>query len=135
MDEQNIQSTNPVPPKVVFVGDYKIGEGEWVEYDEGKHIPIKKGEDVTLSGYFMLLDPSTNEPYPVSKGLQISFYLNHINVKIYNPDGTPIQLFCEVLAAGESSCGETWQTYNVVTAAYERIGFKKAGNITQFTFN
>lgn len=118
MDKQNIQSSNPVPPDVVFVGDYKVGDGEWNEYD-GNHIPINKGEDVTLNGYFMLLDPSTKEPYPVSKGLALAFYLNHINVKIYNSEGMKIELFCEVEAAGESSCGETWQYYKVTTEAYE----------------
>ena len=32
-----------------------------------------------------------------------------------------MQLFCEVLAAGESSCGENWQYFNVTTEAYEPI--------------
>ena len=82
MEKQNIQSSNPVPPDVVFVGQYRVGDGDWNEYD-GKHIPFNNGEDVTLNGYFLLLDPSTNEPYPVSKGLALAFYLNHINVKIY----------------------------------------------------
>lgn len=119
-DNQNIQSSSPVPPDVIFVGEYKVGEGEWREYD-GKHIPIKRGKDVTLNGYFVLLDPTTNEPYPVSEGLMIAFYLNHINVKLYNPNGTKVELFCEVKAAGESSCGETWQYYTVTTEAYEPI--------------
>lgn len=119
-DKQNIQSINPVPPSVEFVGEYKIGEGDWIEYN-GKHIPIKRGKDVTLKGYFILLDPSTNDPHPVSKGLAIAFYLNHINVTIYNPNGSAIQLFCEVEAAKESSCGETWQYYKVTTEAYEPI--------------
>ena len=120
MDKQNIQSSNPVPPDVVFVGEYKIGDGQWEEYN-GKHIPINHGEDVTLNGYFSLLDPNTNEPYPVSKGLMLAFYLNHINLTIHNSDGMKIQLFCEVQAAGESSCGETWQYYSVTTEAYEPI--------------
>ena len=118
MDRQNIQSSNPVPPEVIFVGKYKIGDGDWNEYD-GKHIPINNGEEVTLNGYFMLLDPNTKEPYPVSKGLIVVFYLNHINVTIVNKDGMNIQLFCEVEAAGESSCGETWQYYKLTTEAYE----------------
>lgn len=120
MDNINIQSSSPVPPDVVFVGEYKIGDGDWKEYD-GKHIPINNGKDVTLNGYFMLLDPNTNEPYPVSNGLALSFYLNHINLTIVNKDGMKIQLFCEVKQAGESSCGETWQYYKVTTEAYEPI--------------
>ena len=44
-DKQNIQSINPVPPSVEFVGEYKIGDGDWIEYN-GKHIPIKRGKDV-----------------------------------------------------------------------------------------
>lgn len=120
MDKINVQSSNPVPPDVCFVGKYKVGDSEWKEYD-GKHIPINHGEDVTLNGYFLLLDSRTNEPYPVSSGLALAFYLNHINVTIVNKDGTNLQLFCEVEAAGESSCGETWQYYKVTTDAYEPI--------------
>ena len=120
MDKQNIQSSNPVPPDVVFVGEYKVGDGDWNEYD-GTHIPINKGEDVTLKGYFMLIDPANNEKYPVTKGLGVAFYLNHINVLIYNDDGTKTPLFCEVKAAGESSCGETWQYYRITTEAYKPI--------------
>jgi sensor histidine kinase YesM len=120
MDKRNIQSSNPVPPDVVFVGDYKVGDGDWKEYD-GTHIPIIKGEDVTLNGYFMLIDPANNEKYPVSKGLVLALYLNHVNVKIYNDEEMKVELFCEVKAAGESSCGETWQYYSVTTEAYEPI--------------
>ena len=43
------------------------------------NLPIKKGEDVTLNGYFMLIDSNNNEKYPVSKGLSVAVYLNHIN--------------------------------------------------------
>ena len=121
-EKNNIQSSNPNPPKVVFVGDYKIGDdSEWNKYVENKHIPNKKGEDVTLKGHFLLIDPSSGESYPVSKGLMVAFYLNHINVKIADNSGNSIQLFCEVPQAGESSCGETWQYYSVTTDAYEDI--------------
>lgn len=120
MDKHNIQSSNPVPPKVIFVGEYKIGDGDWNEYD-GTNIPIYHGKDITLSGYFMLIDPNTKEQYPVSKGLGVAFYLNHINVSIVNKDGTKTQLFCEVEEAGESSCGETWQYYMITTDAFEKM--------------
>ena len=120
MDNQNIQSSNPTPPEVAFVGQYKVGDSDWQEYD-GKHIPINHGEDVTLNGYFILFDPSTNEPYPVSKGLVVHFYLNHINVQIQVDENTKIPLFCEVKGAGESSCGETWQYFKITTEAYEPI--------------
>lgn len=50
MDKQNIQSSNPVPPEVVFVGEYKVGDGDWNKYD-GKHIPINNDEEVTLNGF------------------------------------------------------------------------------------
>ena len=123
MHKQNIQSSSPTPPDVVFVGDYKVGDGEWKEYD-GNHIPIIYGEEVTLNGYFMLLDPITNEKHPISKGLGIAFYLNHINVKIFDDEGMNVELFCEVKAAGESSCGENWQYYRVTTDAYEPITIK-----------
>lgn len=118
MEDQNIQSSNPTPPSVQFVGQYKVGTGDWREYDS-KHITNNYDEDVTLNGYFILFDPITNEPYPVSKGLIVAFYLNHINVKIYTDEKTEIELFCEVKTAGESSCGETWQYYRITTEAYE----------------
>ena len=120
MDKHNMQSSIPMPPKVIFVGEYKIGDGDWNEYD-GTNIPIYHGKDITLSGYFMLIDPNTKEQYPVSKGLGVAFYLNHINVSIVNKDGTKTQLFCEVEAAGESSCGETWQYYMITTDAFEKM--------------
>ena len=120
MDKHNVQSQNPVPPKVEFVGKYKIGEGDWQEYD-GQHIPANKGKDITLNGYFVLIDSNNNEKYPVSKGLSVAVYLNHINLRIFNADGTSYQLFCEVEAAGESSCGETWQYFKIQTEAYEPI--------------
>ena len=35
-EKHNIQSSNPNPPQVVFVGDYRIGEDtEWKEYEKG----------------------------------------------------------------------------------------------------
>ena len=120
MDKQNIQSSNPVPPDVVFVGQYKVGDGDWNEYD-GTHIPINNGKDVTLNGNFLLCDPVTNELSPVPKGFNVFFYLNHINVKIYINEETKVELFCEVKAAGESSCGETWQYYRITTEIYEPI--------------
>ena len=116
----NVQSTNANPPSVVFVGNYKIGDNEWEEYD-GSHIEIKKDQDVTLKGHFFLIDPSSEEKYPVSKGLMIAFYLNHINVAIEDNSGNKIKLFCEVPQAGESSCGESWQYYRITTEAYEDI--------------
>lgn len=116
----NIQSSNANPPSVVFVGNYKIGDNEWEEYD-GSHIEIKKDQDVTLKGHFLLIDPSSEEKYPVSKGLMVAFYLNHINVAIEDNAGNKITLFCEVPQAGESSCGESWQYYRITTEAYEDI--------------
>ena len=118
MEKNNVQSVSPVPPAVEFVGEYKIGDGDWQEYN-GKHIPNNKGKDVTLNGYFMIVDSNNGEKYPVSKGLSVAFYLNHINVSIENKDGSKFQLFCEVKAAGESSCGETWQFCPIQTEAYE----------------
>ena len=121
-EKNNIQSSNPNPPKVVFVGDYRIGDDpEWNKYEEGKHIPNNKGEDVTIKGHFLLIDPSSGETYPVSKGLMVAFYLNHINVNVADNAGNNVQLFCEIERAGESSCGETWQYYAVTTQAYEDI--------------
>ena len=120
--EKNIiQSSNANPPQVVFVGNYKIGDNDWIEYKEDEHIAIDNGEDVTLKGYFMLVDPNSKELYPVSKGFMVAFYLNHINVKICDAAGNCIPLFCEIQAAGESSCGETWQYYTVTNEAYEDL--------------
>ena len=55
----NVNSTQALSAtvaKVRFYGEYRIGDGQWQEITEGKHIPATKG-DVTLRGNFHMLTP------------------------------------------------------------------------------
>ena len=69
-----------------FVGEYRIGDGEWQEIVEGKHISSTQG-DVTLRDNFYIKTHS-GEYIGVFKGTTlIAFYTNHINFTFYESDG------------------------------------------------
>lgn len=76
------QSEAPVIAGVMFEGEYQIADGEWHKIKKGEHIPSTQG-DVTLRGYFIMLNPDTNEPIaPLRAGESVSLYCNHIGVQI-----------------------------------------------------
>ena len=74
----NSQAEWAIIPDIKFVGEYKIGDGEWRPVVEGEHIPATKG-DVKLKGVLEILDPGTKEPFgTVEKGSLMLFTFNHI---------------------------------------------------------
>ena len=52
----NTQAISALVAQVRFYGEYRVGDGQWQQIEEGKHIPATKG-DVTLRGNFHMLTP------------------------------------------------------------------------------
>ena len=78
----NKNSTQAEPAmlaQVYFKGDYRIGDGEWIEIKEGEHISSTKG-DVTLRGNFHMLNPLGDYEGVYTDEIPIAFYTNHINL-------------------------------------------------------
>ena len=104
------QSIPATSAQVYFVGEYRIGDGEWKEIIEGEHISSTKG-DVTLRGNFHMLKPN-GEYYGIFKGgSSIAFYTNHINLTFYEVDRKPYSIDNENSRIGVSACGENWTAY------------------------
>jgi hypothetical protein len=98
------QSEPPSVAGVAFQGEYRIGDGEWSEIKEGEHIPSTKG-DVTLRGYFIMLNPTNGEPISkVNPGISISFYFNHIRAEIPIEGVGKIKFDAENELIGEDAC-------------------------------
>lgn len=102
----NSQAAWAIIPEVKFVGEYKIGDGEWNTFVEGEHISATKG-DVMLKGVLEICDPETNETIGrVTEGSLMSFNFNHVTLivtdngqKIYDSD-------TENPVIGEGTCGD-----------------------------
>ena len=98
------QSEAPRIARVIFEGEYKIDSGEWQEIKQEEHIPATQG-DVTLRGYFRMLNPTTGEPLSyVSAGTSVSFYFNHISAQIPIEGVGTIKFDAENERIGEDAC-------------------------------
>ena len=106
----NSQAIKVTNANIYFEGEYSIDGGEWVEIEEGKHIPATAG-DVTLRGRFHMSTPNGEYIGLVKAGTPIAFFLDHVNVKIYESGKMPFELFVENSAVGSSACGEIWVPY------------------------
>ena len=105
----NKNSTQAVPAMladVYFEGEYKIGEGDWLEIKEGVHISSTQGV-VTLRGKFHKLNPIGEYEGIYQDPIAIAFYLNHINLTFY-VDGERYGIEHENPIFGKSACGERW---------------------------
>ena len=103
----NSQAEWAIIPDIRFVGEYKIGDGEWKPVVEGEHISATKG-DVRLKGVLEILDPETNESFEtVQKGSLMLFTFNHINLIVTENDNTVHICDTENPDAGEDLCGNT----------------------------
>ena len=109
-NRNNFQAIRPTRANIYFEGEYSIDGGEWTKITEGKHIPATKG-DVTLRGRFHMSAPDGQYIGPVKQGTPIAFFLDHINVVVYESGMRPYELFNENPAVGKSGCGEIWLTY------------------------
>ena len=110
------QSEMPLIAGVHFSGEYKIEDGEWCEIKKGEHISASQG-DVTLRGYFQMLNPETGEPISnLTAGKLVSLYFEHINVQILLDDGKKITLDAENEILGEDACAIMRGSYTVQSA-------------------
>lgn len=105
------QSELAMYPKVTFEGEYRIGDGIWKMIVPGEHIPSTKG-DVTLKGNFHMVTQEGEYIAPMEAGVPISFFLNHINLTIYEEGQEPYVLDAENEAFGLYSCGQCWTRYS-----------------------
>lgn len=103
----NSQAEWAIIPDIKFVGEYKIGDGEWRPVVEGEHISATKG-DVRLKGVLEICDPETNETWgTVEKGSLMLFTFNHINLTVTENNQTVHVCDTENPIAGEDMCGYT----------------------------
>ncbi len=103
-NSRSMQAMPSMVGSVRFVGEYRIGEGEWHKIAEGQHIPSTKG-DVTLRGNFHEFDPLGNYVGIYHNELKISFYTNHINLTFYEAGQPPQTTETEHPMLGSSFCG------------------------------
>jgi hypothetical protein len=110
-NKNSLQSISATPAQICFKGEYRIGDGEWQEIVEGKHIPSTKG-DVTLRGNFHMSTPS-GEYIGVYAGTErIAFYTDHINVTFIEESGQAYVIDNENPLLGYSACGVNWTSHN-----------------------
>ena len=119
----NVNSTQALSAtvaKVRFYGEYRIGDGQWQEITEGKHIPATKG-DVTLRGNFHMLTPD-GEYIGIYRGeLPIALYTNHISLTICEGEHEPYMIDIENPLYGSSACSEYWNGYMLSSGSEESI--------------
>lgn len=97
----------PVPAQVRILGEYKIAEGDWEELDYDKGIPANKG-DIILQGKLILADKEGNFIAPVTNGMEMTLYLNHINVEFYI-NNKKVHIFdIENPIIGHQACVKDW---------------------------
>ena len=119
----NVTSTQAISAMVAqvrFYGEYRIGDGQWQEITEGRHIPATKG-DVTLRGNFHMLTPDGEYVGIYSGDIPIAFYTNHISLTFYEGEHEPYTMDMENPWYGNSACGEGWAAYLPVNGGEEPI--------------
>ena len=109
-ESTSVQSLPPLFAEVSFRGEYRIEDGEWKQIVDGEHIPATKG-DVTLRGNFHMWAPD-GEYVGIYRGeMPIAFYVNHINLTIYEGENPPVIDDFENSQYGASLCGVSWSAY------------------------
>ena len=111
------QAISAISAQVRFYGEYRIGDGQWQEITEGKHIPSNKG-DVTLRGNFHMLAPDGEYVGIYSGDTPIAFYTDHISLTIIEGENEPFVFEVENPLFGNSSCGAYWNAH-LLTAGNE----------------
>ena len=116
----NTQAISALVAQVRFYGEYRIGDGQWQEIEEGKHIPATKG-DVTLRGNFHMLTPD-GEYVGIYRGdLPIAIYSNHISLTIYEAEQEPFMIDIENPVYGSSACGVYWSGYLLTSGSEQPV--------------
>ena len=106
----SMQAMPAMLAQVYFAGEYRIGDGEWQEIVQGKHISSTQG-DVALRGNFHMLTPDGEYVGIYSDDIPIAFYTDHINLTFYEADGEPYVIDHENPLFGKSACGVTWTAH------------------------
>ena len=119
----NASSNEAIPAisaQVYFEGEYRIGNGQWQNIIEGQHIPATKG-DVTLRGIFHMLTPDGEYISPLGANIPIAFYMDHINVTVYEGENELFVHDTENPLLGASACGEMWLAHSFTSDLTEPI--------------
>ena len=114
------QAVSAMVAQVRFYGEYRIGDGQWQEIEESRHIPSTKG-DVTLRGNFHMLTPDGEYVGIYSGDLPIAFYTNHISLTFYEGGNEPFVIDMENPLYGDSACGEGWTAHLFAVGREEPI--------------
>lgn len=110
-NQQQAMSTSA--PRIYFEGEYRIDDGEWCMIEENQHIPATQG-DVTLRGRFHMSSPDGSQYIgPVKHGTPIAFFLDHVNIKVFESGKPPYELCNENPRVGSAGCGEIWLAYAI----------------------
>ena len=109
-DINSTQAVSAMVAQVRFYGEYRIGDGQWQQIREGRHIPATKG-DVTLRGNFHMLTPDGEYVGIYSGDTPIALYTNHINLTVYEGENEPYVMDVENPLFGDSACGVYWSAY------------------------
>ena len=120
INANNTQAVSALVAQVRFYGEYRIGDGQWQEIEESKHIPATKG-DVTLRGNFHMLAPDGEYVGIYSGDIPIAFYTNHISLTFYEGENDPFVIDMENPLYGNSACGEGWTAHLFTTGREEPI--------------
>ena len=120
INTNSTQAISALVAQVRFNGEYRIGDGQWQEIEEGKHIPATKG-DVTLRGNFHMLTPD-GEYVGIYRGdLPIAIYSNHISLTIYEAEQEPFMIDIENPVYGSSACGVYWSGYLLTSGSEQPV--------------
>ena len=111
------QAMSAMAAQVRFEGEYRIGEGPWQQIVAGQHISSTKG-DVTLRGNFHMWTPDGEYIGIYNGDLPVAFYINHINVTVWEADQGPYMFDIENPLYGKSACSVFWNAY-LLTAGSE----------------
>ena len=106
----SMQAESALVVQVYFEGEYKIEGDEPRPIVKGEHIPSTKG-DVTLRGNFYMLAPDGEYAGVYREDIPIAFYIDHINLTIFEAGSEPFVLDMENPTYGNSVCGVSWEAY------------------------
>lgn len=116
----NNQALPALVAQVYFDGEYRIADGPWQKIVEGEHIPATKG-DVTLRGNFHILAPDGQYVGIHTGDMPLAFYIDHINLTIYEGENEPNVIDMENPLYGVSACGVAWIAYSFTSNTTEPI--------------
>ena len=116
----NMQAVGATAAKIRFDGEYRVGDGPWLEITEGQHIPATKG-DVTLKGNFHVYSPGGEYIGIYSGNTPIAFYTDHINLTFCEVGNKPYVIDHENPLFGISACGVDWTAHSFSSDETEPI--------------